>query len=101
MSIDNTINFETYKKTRCIEESERYQRILDWKVETQIEFIKKGKISDAADCLRATMDAARNTEELNNAKRKAVEVISKVAELGYADAAMKIEWLLQKYLKEN
>jgi hypothetical protein len=98
LSRDNTINFETYKKTRCIEEAERYQRILNFKVAKQIEFIEKGRINDGADLLRASIESAENGLEKIRFKEKAREVIDKVAERGYEKEAEQLRWILQKEL---
>lgn len=96
---DNTINLDTYKKTRDIEEAERYQRILNWKIDVSIDYIKQGKTSDATDLLKATIEQSRDAIERERAKKKAIEVINGVEERGFNDDADKMRWILQNYLK--
>lgn len=96
---DNTVNLETYKKTKSIDEAEHYQLILNWKIDVSIDYIKQGKTSDAADLLKATIEQSRDAIERERAKKKAIEVINGVEERGFNDDADKMRWILQNYLK--
>lgn len=96
---DNTVNLETYKKTKSIDEAERYQRILNWKIDVSIDYIKQGKTSDATDLLKATIEQSRDAIERERAKKKAIEVINGVEERWFKDDADKMRWILQNYLK--
>ena len=95
---NNIVNLDKFKKARSITKAERAQRIMEWKVETQIEFINEGKINDGADCLKATIEQSRNIIEKNRAKKKAIEVIDEIEKRGYKDEAEQLRWVLQKYL---
>lgn len=95
---NDIVNLDKFKKTRSVTQAERAQRIMEWKVDTQIEFIKEGKMHDGADCLKATIEQSRNIIEKNRAKKKAVEVIDEIERRGYKDEAEQLRWILQKYL---
>ncbi len=92
------VNMDMFRKTHSVSEAERYQRILEWKIEVQIVFIEKGRINDAADLLRATIIHARNIDERKRAIYKAKEIIEGVANRGHADDADCLRQILQDYL---
>lgn len=95
---DNTVNLETYKKTRNIEEAERYQRILNWKVDTLVEAAESGKPSDGLSHIMATVEQAE-PHELPRVIKKTKEILEAFEARGYKKEAEQYRWALQKYLK--
>lgn len=98
MRKDNTVNFETYKKTRSLEQAEIEQRAFNWQVKTQIEYISQGKLDDAEDLLRAGLliKENRTTDEI---RKHFSEVLAEVGRRGYEKEEQELRWRLQNYLK--
>ena len=98
MRKDNTVNFETFKKTRSLDQAEREQRIFNWQVDRIVEFIKQGKLNDAEDLLIAGLGIRENVTT-DYERKKYSEILKKVGEYGYENEERELRWRLQKYLR--
>lgn len=98
MTDNNTVNFETFKKTRSVEEAERYQRILNWKADTLVEAIESGKPSDGLSHMVAVLTQV-NKAELNDAKKEILDILDNLERRGYKKETEQYRWALQEYYK--
>lgn len=97
MRKDNTVSFETYKKTRSLEQAEREQKSFEWKVNTQIELIRNGRIDDAEDLLIAFLGVKENVTT-DEERKKCIRIISEIENKGFQKEAEELRWRLNKYL---
>ena len=97
MKLDDLIDFEKYKKTKDMGSATASQRIFEWQVQTQIDFIKNGIISDAADCLEALFRV--KPSEMEASKRKCDRILKELKKRGYVEQEKELRWRLQRYLK--
>ncbi len=91
------VNFETFQKTRDLEEAEREQRIFNWQAERIVEYVKQGKLNDAEDLLIAGLLVKENATT-DYERKKYSDILAKVGEYGYKNEEQELRWRLQKYL---
>ena len=94
---NDIVNLDKFKKTRSVTQAERAQRIMEWKVDTLVEAIKKGNPSDGLSRMEYVLTRV-NKAELQEAKKEIVEILNILEGRGYKEQADQYRWALQKYL---